>query len=199
MEEYRAAMLARLQNYEVDEHGCHIWQGYIDRNGYGRVYDPAHGGLYWVHRVAHEIYKGPIPPKHEIDHECQRTACINPKCIVAVTKPEHLARTYQRLGKDRLHLAVAEMRRIGATYAEIAEALGLAGKSSAKSAVDAAVRKGLVNAEEVPPARRLSESEREDIRDLHVMGVPQTVIAECYGVDSSQVSRICSGRTSGWK
>lgn len=196
-ETYLSAMRERLTNYHVNERGCHIWGGYIDRNGYGRVYDPARGRLHWVHIVAHEIYKGPVPTGHEIDHTCVTPPCMRPECLDAVTKAEHAARTYRRLGKDDLHLVVAEMRRTKLTYAEIGEVMNLSSRGAARQMVQAVIRKGIVSAQDVPPAKRLTASERDDIRDLFTLGVPQTVLAECYGVDSSHVSRVCSGQIGG--
>lgn len=194
---YVAAMRERLNDFTVNTRGCHIWGGYIDSNGYGRVYDPAHGGLYWVHRVAYEVYNGPIEPGYEIDHTCETPPCIRPKCLESVTRAEHVRRTYQRLGKDDLHLMAAELRHLKLTYAEIAEVMGLAGKSSALGAVQAAIRKGLISSDEAPPARRITESEREDIRALWAIGVPQGVLAQMYEIHNSQVSRICGGATGG--
>ena len=104
----------------------------------------------------------------------------------------------QRLGKDDLHLAAARLRKMGMTYAEVAEALRLAGRESAHSAVNAAVAKGLISASDIPRRRTLSREDREDVRALYAMGVPQTEIGAWYEVDSSQISRICSGLTSGW-
>jgi HNH endonuclease len=193
---YMPAMGERLKNYRVNQNGCHIWGGYIDRNGYGRVYDQQQHKVLWVHRVSYEIYKGPIPALHEIDHTCQTPPCINPDCLDAVTKIEHVARTMRRLGKDDAHRVAAELRRLQLTYTEISQVLSLADKASAHAMVQSAIRKGLINIDDVPPAKRLTQSERDDIKDLYFLGVPQPVLAECYGIDSSQVSRIISGRTN---
>ena len=192
-----AEMLELLSNYQVDERGCRIWQGYVDRNGYGRVYDPRRGRMYWVHIVSHEIHKGPVPEGHEVDHVCRTPQCMHPDHLEAVTKVEHARRTFERLGRDGLHLMAAELRRMNLTYREIGEVMGLAGKSSAAGMIKSAARKGLIREGDVPPARKITPPERDDIRDLYAFGVPQTVLGECYGLHSSQVSRICSGRTSG--
>lgn len=192
--------LESLNNYLPADSGCWVWQGYIDRNGYGRVYDPtAPQGKRtdWVHRVSYSHFKGPIPERHEIDHTCQNTACMNPDHLDAVTKAEHVRRTLDRLGtSDRQKLA-AHLRAIGLTYSEIADALRYASKTGAHDAVQAALAKGLVDPKEVPPAARLTPDEREDIRALHALGVPQTEIASWYRLDSSQISRVCNGRSSG--
>jgi hypothetical protein len=181
---------------ELDAAGCWLWTGYCDRNGYARTY--YNGQTDWAHRVSFRIHNGPIPYRHEIDHTCQVTRCVNPSHLEVVTRVEHVARTYRRLGKDNRHLWAAELRQQALTYAEIAAVIGMAGRGTAYSAVESALAKGLVAPDDVPPARRLSSTERADIIDLHTAwGVPQTALAEWYGVDSSHISRICAGQTSG--
>lgn len=180
--------------YREAADGCWLWQGYCDSNGYGRIYDRERKSIVWAHRFSYERHKGPIPERHEIDHTCQTTACVNPDHLDAVTKAEHARRTMMRLGKDDLHVAAARLRRSGLAYGEIADALGYAGRGSAKAAVIAAIVKGLIAAEEVPPARRLSDAECDDIRAMYALGVPQTVLARHYGFDSSHISRVCSNQ-----
>jgi HNH endonuclease len=182
---------------EDPETGCWLWDGYCDKNGYARIYNADHRCIEWAHRFSYEAHRGPIPPRHEIDHVCRQTRCVNYEHLDAVTRAEHVRRTLERLGKDKRHLAAAHLRRLNLTYQEIAEALAYSGKEGAHQAVLRAVAKGLASSDEVPRATRLTEIEREEIRDLYTLGVPQTVIGECYAVDSSQVSRICNGHTSG--
>ena len=189
-------MIGNLSNYEVaPETGCWEWKGYIDRNGYGRAYDPnrpAGTRTQWAHRVSYEYHRGPIPPGHEIDHTCVNTICINPAHLDAITRIEHVARTYHRLGVDDRQKAAAVLRGAGLTYQEIASALKYAGRSSAHGAIQKAIGKGIVNANDMPKPARLSDGEREDIRDLYALGIPQLEIAAWYGVDGSAISRICN-------
>lgn len=174
---------------------CWEWTGYVDRNGYARAYDPARPRgrrTDWAHRVSYEHYKGSIPSGHEIDHTCQNTICVNPDHLDAVSKAEHVARTMRRLGKDDLHQTAALLRSSGLKYREIADALKFAGKEGARQAVQAAIDKGLVDPESVPRPIRLTDEERNDVRDLYAAGVPQTEIAAWYRIDDSAVSRICN-------
>lgn len=46
-------------------HGCWLWTGSLDRDGYGRV--GKHG---IAHRVVYELTKGPIPAGHVLMHSC---------------------------------------------------------------------------------------------------------------------------------
>lgn len=174
---------------------CWVWQGYVDRNGYGRAYDatlPPKRRTDWAHRVSYRRHRGEIPAGMELDHTCQNTLCINPEHLEPVTKAEHAARTMRRLGKDDLHARAGILRRNGLTYDEISEALDLAGRSSAASAVKAAITKGLIDPKALPPRRSLSLDDRADIQSLNALGVPQGELAAWYGVDCSQISRVCS-------
>lgn len=182
-------------DYIQTDSDCWEWQGRIDRNGYGKAYDPlqpAGRRVDWAHRISYRRHVGEIPDKHELDHLCENTICINPDHLEAVTRAEHAARTYRRLGSDKRHADAARLRVAGLTYGEIAEALELAGSASAFSAVTAAIHKGLVDPEALPTQRRLDDADREDIYALYVLGVPQLEIAAWYQVDGSQVSRICT-------
>jgi hypothetical protein len=193
-------MAEKLRNYTVNpETGCWEWGGYVAENGYGRISDPSLPSgqkIQWAHRYFYRVHVGPIPERYEIDHECQNTICVNPAHLCAVSKPEHAARTFRRLGKDEKQKAAAVLRSTGLTYGEIAEALQYLGKESAHAAVQAAIRKGLVDPDDMPAPHRLSEQEKQDIRDLYALGIPQSEIAPWFRIDSSQVSRICNGRRS---
>lgn len=183
--------------FHAVESGCWLWDGYMDRNGYGKIHDRANKRSEWAHRFSYLMHKGDIPDKHEIDHVCQVTRCVNPFHLEAVTKREHVRRTMTRLGKDDLHLAAAQLRLLKMTYGEIAEALNYADRGSASSAVLAAVKKNLISADEVPPKKTLSCEDRDDIRAMYEFGIPQTAIGKFYEVDATQVSRICGGMSSG--
>ena len=185
--------------YRVDlDTGCWIWMAYCDKNGYARIYDRDNLKVVWAHRFSYEFHKAVIPDRHEIDHVCQRTNCVNPDHLDAVTKSEHARRTMQRLGKDEKHLAAAHLRQIGMTYGEIAEAMsGLNSRSSAHQAVLTAIKKGLIDPDEIPEVPRLTEIDREEMRDLRTLGVPIGVIAKFYGIDESHASRVTRGLIGG--
>lgn len=174
------------------ETGCWEWARYRDPNGYGRAYDGQ--VMQWAHRYAWEALRGPIPKGLQIDHLCNNPPCVNPDHLEPVTQAENIRRVFERNGTNDRQLMAARMRSAGATFGEISEALGLAGKGSAKSAVESAIAKGLIDRDEVPPAPILSDAEIEDIRTLYAFGIPQTHIAAWYGRDGSHISRICSGR-----
>lgn len=85
-----------LERTEIDqETGCWLWQGYVQRNGYGYMSGPKKGTRLGVHRVAHEEFIGPIPAGFQVDHLCHNAnlatctevdQCTHRRCV----NPEHL-------------------------------------------------------------------------------------------------------------
>lgn len=189
-----------LSNYTVVESGCWEWQGYIDKNGYGKAYDierPPGNRVDWAHRVSYRRHKGTIPEGHDLDHECENTVCINPDHLCPVTKIEHVRRTLERLGVFEDQMEAVQLRIEGLTYQQIADALGLTSLQSAFNRIKSAIANGLVDPNEVPKVVTLTLDDRRSIRALYAFGVPQTEIAAFYNIDSSQASRVVNGKTSG--
>lgn len=76
----------------VDGHW--IWQGYISDEGYGRIMLTADGRrtAAYTHRVAYELFVGPIPDGLQIDHVCRVRACCFPEHLEPVTPLENIRR-----------------------------------------------------------------------------------------------------------
>lgn len=75
----------------TDQSGdCWLWAGQLDNYGYG-----IRGRQGKAHRLAYEIFVGPIPDGHEIHHTCDVKSCVNPEHLEAITRAEHA-----RLGKQ---------------------------------------------------------------------------------------------------
>ena len=64
--------------------GCWIWTGQIMWSGYPLIKNENRRTTR-AHRVAHELFKGPIPKGLTIDHLCRNRACVNPNHLEAVS------------------------------------------------------------------------------------------------------------------
>ena len=71
--------------------GCWLWIGHVEHNGYGRF--SMAGRMRWAHRCAFELFNGPIPPNHELDHLCRITRCVNPAHLEPVSHAENMRRS----------------------------------------------------------------------------------------------------------
>lgn len=68
--------------------GCWLWQGNKNSYGYGRFKDGSRRIA--AHRVAYELFVGPIPPGLTIDHLCQIVACVSPRHLRVATQRENI-------------------------------------------------------------------------------------------------------------
>lgn len=94
---------------------CWLWTGSIDPNGYGRV-----GKSGYAHRVAYELFVGPIPKGKHLDHPkgCPKHCC-NPFQLKPVTPSTNAALVYRRkvgqMPKKQLRVARWLHRQVGMT------------------------------------------------------------------------------------
>src|SRR5437763_12827689 len=79
------------RNIVVDAGGCWRWQRALNEGGYGLV---GYGGkVARAHRVAYELFVGPIPLELELDHLCRVRRCVNPSHLEPVTRRENVLRS----------------------------------------------------------------------------------------------------------
>jgi hypothetical protein len=75
------ALKRRFEKFHIPEpnSGCWLWIAFINEtNGYG-YFRMRKRGAVRAHRVAHEIYKGPITSGLNVLHTCDNRACVNPE------------------------------------------------------------------------------------------------------------------------
>ena len=123
-----------LGQYRVTNNGCWNWTGFLDRDGYGRSSKGT------AHRVAWEIWNGPIPEGKFVCHHCDNPSCVNPDHLFIgdalannrdrSKKGRDADRRGERAGTAKLTLADAtEILRLrneeGLTMREIAGRFGI--------------------------------------------------------------------------
>ncbi len=64
--------------------GCWPWLGTLLQSGYGTFFSA--GQKQMAHRVAYEMFVGPIPEGLVIGHLCRNRGCVNPAHLEAVTR-----------------------------------------------------------------------------------------------------------------
>lgn len=73
------------------EDDCILWDGAIDRHGYGRT-----PRRMLAHRIAYTEQVGPIPVGMELDHLCAVRNCVNVNHLEPVTRQENQRRRRER-------------------------------------------------------------------------------------------------------
>jgi hypothetical protein len=68
--------------------GCWLWVGTVRPDGYGLF----GAGNRRAHRVAYELFVGPIPEGAELDHLCRVRHCVKPAHLEPVTPTENRRR-----------------------------------------------------------------------------------------------------------
>lgn len=83
---------------EVNSQGCWLWQRALNHNGYGQI--QYQGKKQAAHRVAYEVFVGPIPAGLQIDHLCRVRPCVNPEHLEAVSPRENTLRTFSPVARN---------------------------------------------------------------------------------------------------
>ena len=76
---------------------CWVWSGRLDKRGYGRI--GAKGKTQLAHRVGYELFVGPIPLGHDLDHLCKNPKCVNPDHLNTLPPSDH----YGQGNREKTH------------------------------------------------------------------------------------------------
>lgn len=91
-----ATIKQKLKHYSVKDRStrCREWVGATSSSGYGAVRYEASSKL--AHRVAYEVYVGPVPEGTVIHHICGNRKCIYVGHLQAITPSENQAEMLER-------------------------------------------------------------------------------------------------------
>lgn len=99
-----------FHGWDVTESGCWEWRGCRRKTGYGVCYDG--NKQLGAHRVAYELWVGPIPESHVVRHGCDNPPCVNPKHLQTGTKKQNsedmVARNRNPVGSRHRHAKLNE-------------------------------------------------------------------------------------------
>ncbi len=88
----RGTVQERFERYVERTDTCWIWTGGRDRLGYG-YFAVSTQRRDMAHRVAYELFVGPIPEGLVLDHFCCNPSCVNPEHLEAVTQGTNVIRS----------------------------------------------------------------------------------------------------------
>ena len=203
---------ARVKVDEVT--GCWVWQGRVDRDGYGLFWRNAK--RYRVHRLMYELHNGESPGRLNVCHECDNPACCNPGHLWLGTNREncHDAMRKGRLAHgvrhgmskltDDIVREAVKMVASGESQAEVERSLGIStgamqcilrGKTWKHVEKETVVLPGKgVKGEGHYMARLNADAVREIRRRKSLGGTPSSLARE-FGVTPSNIISICKRRT----
>lgn len=91
-----------LSKRKIDANGCWLWTGTLKR-GYGAI--TFKYKQLAVHRVAFQLFNGPIKDGMSLDHLCCNKRCFNPMHLEQCTRAENIRRYWGPSYNPKTHCA----------------------------------------------------------------------------------------------
>lgn len=216
LQEYgRLSLAGRLWRRVTFDDGCWEWTGHRTPKGYGDMgLGPQSAGVGLVHRLSHELMKGPIPDDLCVLHSCDNPPCVRPEHLFLGTKADNnrdmdvkgRRRTKPCRGETNHNAVVSDAdaatiremyARRGLTQKQIGERFGIT-----QSAVSLIVLGRRYTASAGPIAKkkqggsRLTQEQIESLRATYNSGtVTKKQAAAIHGIPYPNAWMILSGKT----
>lgn len=107
----RADLLSQVQ---IDDKGCWVWLGSVNGAGYGQHGQKRTG----VHRIAYELWNGPIPRGVQVDHKCRVRCCVNPEHLRLLSPSANTRVAFNANNGQMAKKALRQMRWLHARVCE---------------------------------------------------------------------------------
>jgi hypothetical protein len=127
----------------LDENGCLIWTGPVDRGGYGEMKfeNGPKRVTFRAHRAAYEVACGPIPNGMFVCHTCDVPLCCNPEHLFLGSHQDNMddmARKGRgrRAGQSEKQEEVLRLLMAGRPSSYIRRKLGVSSEDVARRALD---------------------------------------------------------------
>jgi len=106
-------MIERFQKkIQKSESGCHEWLASKTKAGYGLFRTSTTETMKKAHRVAYELYKGPIPEQLCVLHQCDNPSCVNPDHLFLGTQQENVQDRHQKKRDGNIKLSPEQVEAI---------------------------------------------------------------------------------------
>lgn len=69
--------------------GCWLWEGFLDKDGYGTVRSPKRGKMVLAHRASYGAFIGEVPSNLLVCHRCDTPACVRPEHLFLGTHTDN--------------------------------------------------------------------------------------------------------------